>query len=171
MAYTNTPLSSPSIEQAHTPEQQARYEKYTTERKLAKAIGGSREILVEATTVFPFTLFPDTISIDRTQISIVHRSFIRVGEAISMRIEDVLNVEAIVGPFFGSLQIYTRFFNSEKPYHVHWLWRHDALRIKRILHGYLIAIKKHIDCSALSTQELARMLDELGRGTGATELR
>lgn len=147
----------------------AKYEKYEAQRELTKAISGSQEILVEATTVFPFTLFPDTITVDRTMVTVVHRSFIKMGDVISIRIEDILNVEATVGPFFGSLQIYTRFYNAKRPYQVNWLWRQDALRIKRILHGYLIGIKQHIDCSALETKELSRMLDELGRGTNHDE--
>jgi hypothetical protein len=140
-----------------------KYQKYEAERQLAQAVGGSNEVLGAATTVFPFTLFPDTVTIDRTQITITHRSFFAVGEVTSIRIEDVLNVDANVGPFFGSLKVYTRYFNTEKPYIVNWLWRSDALRIKRILHGYLIATKKEIDCSALSTKELSTMLDQLGQ--------
>jgi hypothetical protein len=143
----------------------SRYEKYEAQRELTKAISGSTDVLVEATTVFPFTLFPDTVTVDRTQVNIVHRSFFQVGEAVSIRIEDVLNVVANVGPFFGSLQIHTRFYDTKKPYVINWLWREDALKIKRILHGYLIATKKAIDCSSLSTEELATMLDELGQGT------
>ncbi|HET8670477.1 MAG TPA: hypothetical protein VFM05_07595, partial [Candidatus Saccharimonadales bacterium] len=125
---------------------------------------GSNELLAEATTVFPFTLFPDTVTVDRTQVTIAHRSFFAVGDITSIRIEDVLNVDTNVGPFFGSLKVYTRFFNTQKPYRINWLWRNDALRVKRILQGYLIATKKQIDCSALKTEELATMLDELGKG-------
>lgn len=141
-----------------------KYEKYEAERQLTKAISGSTDMLVRAKTVFPFTLFPDSITIDRTQLTIAHRSFFQVGEVISIRIEDILNVDANVGPFFGSLKVYTRFYTTEKPYTVNWLSRDDALRIKRILHGYLIATKKGVDCSALETRELSTMLDELGKG-------
>jgi hypothetical protein len=144
-----------------------KYEKYEAERQLVKAISGSNEPLAEATTVFPFSLFPDTIAIDRTQITITHRSFFAVGDTASIRIEDVLNVDANVGPFFGSLKVYVRVLSDHKPYKINWLWRQDALRIKRILQGYLIATKKDIDCSSLETKELANMLDELGKDTAA----
>ncbi|MEK7153621.1 MAG: hypothetical protein AAB834_06735 [Patescibacteria group bacterium] len=147
-----------------------KYEKYEAERQLVQAISGSSEILAKATTVFPFMLFPDDVTIDRTQVTIAHRSFFRIGEVNSIRIEDILNVNANVGPFFGSLQIYTRFFNTKKPLIVNWLWRNDALRIKRILQGYLIAIKKGIDCTALSTKELSADLDELGKNPVTEEV-
>jgi len=147
---------------------QSKYDKYEAERQLTQAISGSHEVLAAATTVFPFTMFPDTITVDRTKLTVTHRTFFSVAEVMSINIEDILNVVANVGPFFGSLVISTRFFDVKKPYKVNWLWREDALKIARIMHGYIIAIQRKIDCTALSTKELASMLDELGKeGTSA----
>jgi hypothetical protein len=164
MNYSHTGPQNPQPQHDPSMPSNPKYEKYEAERELAKAVGSSNEVLAQAGTIFPFTLFPDKVVIDRTQITIAHRSFFAVGDVTSIRIEDVLNVDAIVGPFFGSLKIYTRFFNTPKPYRINWLWRHDALRIKRILQGYLVASKKGVDCSVLETGELATMLDELGKG-------
>lgn len=130
--------------------------------ELAQTINSAHEILVRATTVFPFTLFPDTVTLDRAKFSIAHREFFWTAEVMSIRIEDILNVTADVGPFFGSLKIYTRFFNRDKPYSVSFLKRDDALRIKRILQGYVIALQKNINCSTMKTEELANMLYQLG---------
>ncbi|HUP26074.1 MAG TPA: hypothetical protein VM124_00310 [Candidatus Limnocylindrales bacterium] len=132
-------------------------------QELKKAIQGSHQVLVSATTVFPFTLFPDTITVDRAKLTITHRSFFSVAEVMSIRIEDVLNVTANVGPLFGSIKITSRIFNIEKPYTVDHFWREDALKIKRITQGYIIALQKKIDCSVLSTSELSAMLDDLGK--------
>lgn len=74
--------------------------KRQAQQNLVEAIGNSRDILVRATTVFPLTLFPDTLTIDRTKITITHRDFFKVAEVMSIGIEDVLNVTATVGPFF-----------------------------------------------------------------------
>ena len=137
-------------------------DKRETAHELAQAIGESYDVLARAETVFPLTLFPDTITIDRSKITITQRSFMKSGEVLSIRIEDVLNVTAKVGPFFGSLLIATRFFNPEKPYMIDHFWRADVLRIKRVLQGYLIARQHNIDCSKLSTEELSHTLDELG---------
>lgn len=146
-----------------------KYEKYEAQRELAKAVGGAQEILASATTVFPFTLFPDTVTVDRTKLTLAHRAFFGIAEVVSIRVEDILNVMANVGPFFGSLQVSTRYFdsNTHKPYTVNWLWRKDAQRIKRILQGYIVAKKEKVDCSALSAKELATMLDRLGSGAPA----
>lgn len=133
-------------------------------RELKKAVGSAHEILLSATTVFPFTLFPDIITLDREKLTISHRLFFRVAEVTSVRIEDILSVTADVGPFFGSIKISTRFFEEGKePYAVNYLWRHDALRLKRVVQGYIISRQKGIDCSSFPTQQLTDMLDKLGQ--------
>ncbi len=143
--------------------QTKRQQKQQAERELVEAIGNSRDVLVRATTVFPITLFPDTIAVDRTKLTVTHRDFLRSGEVLSISIEDILNVTAQVGPIFGSVKISTRFFDNTKPYEVDHFWRSDALKIKRIVQGYLIAKQQEVDCSSLSTPELAKMLDRLGK--------
>lgn len=138
-------------------------DKRSAQQELQHAVMGANKVLVSATTVFPFTLFPDTVTVDREKISVTQRFFIQVAEVTTIRIEDILSITADVGPFFGSLKISTRFFSPEKPHRVNFLWRHDALRIKRIVQGYIIALQKSIDCSALSTPELRDLLDKLGQ--------
>ena len=104
------------------------------------------------------------MTIDRTKITITHRKFFQVAEIMSIRIEDILNVTANVGPFFGSLHIVSRVLSPDKPYEISYLWRDDALCMKRIMQGYIIAMQKDIDVTPLSTKELARLLNELGLG-------
>jgi hypothetical protein len=130
---------------------------------LKKAVGGAHEILLTATTVFPFTLFPDVITLDREKLTVSNRMFFRVAEVTSMRIEDILSITADVGPFFGSLKITTRFFDESEPHTVNYMWRHDALRFKRVVQGYIISRQKGIDCSPFSPKQLADMLDKLGQ--------
>lgn len=65
--------------------------------------------------------------------------------------------------FFGAVTILTRFVEPHKPYTIDRFYRADALKIKRIAQGYIIARQKEVDTSALSTQELTHMLDELGK--------
>jgi hypothetical protein len=138
--------------------------------QINRALEGSNDTIVTATTVFPLTLFPDTISIDRTKMNITHRIFFWAGEVISIKLEDILNVVSTVGPFFGSVQIHTRYFDPGKPYIIKLLWRKDALRIDRIMQGYAIAKSEDIDLSALSAKELAQKLNELGKVTAEAQL-
>jgi len=52
--------------------------------------------------------------------------------------------------------------NDEKPITVGKFWRADAVRLKRIIQGYVIALQRHIDCSTLHTKELVDQLYQLG---------
>ena len=131
-----------------------------TRQELHEAIKGSNEVLATATTVL--TIFPDTVTIDRAKMTVFKRAFMNAGDVISIRIEDILNVEATVGPLFGSLKIFSRIANPGKPYVIYRLKRHDTLRLKRIAQGYVIALQRKIDCSKLPTRELTHLLEQLG---------
>lgn len=140
--------------------------KQDPQKQLQEILDSSHEILVTATTVFPFTLFPDTITVDRNKITVTKRTFFMSSEAVSIRIEDVLNVTCSIGPIFGSIKIVSRVFNSQRPYAVRHFWRDDAVKIKHIAQGYVIALQRKIDCTSLEVNELRRMLSQLGHDAG-----
>jgi hypothetical protein len=52
--------------------------------------------------------------------------------------------------------------NVDQITHIGKFWRDDAKRLKRVGQGYVIALQRSIDCSALETSELATMLEQLG---------
>lgn len=166
---TTPPLLPAQNQQQVPPQTQQPTTPGELRQQLGQALSEAQDILFKATTVFPFTLFPDLLAVDRTKVTISHRWFFKMAETVSIRIEDILNVTANVGPFFGSLKIQSRIYNEQTPYEVDWLSRSDALRAKRVLQGYVIALKRQIDCTSLSAAQLAQMLDELGK-TSAEEV-
>lgn len=131
--------------------------------ELREVVSSSHEILMTAKTVFPFTLFPDTVSIDRTNLTIAHRVFFKVAVIVTIKIEDILNITPNIGPFLGSLRIVTTFVDRKSPYTVNYLSRGDALKINRILLGYKVALEQKIDTESLNKDELVRLLDKLAR--------
>ena len=156
-------IDNNQTDQQSAPTEAKRKEIDEAKKELKQAIHGTNEILITASTVFPFTLFRDTVTVDREKVTITHRDFFRVSDVMSTRIEDILNVTANVGPVFGSLKLVSRIFSPDKPYKIERLWRDDALKLKRIMQGYIIAKQKEIEVDALSTKELAAMLDQLGK--------
>lgn len=123
----------------------------------------AHDVLFTANTVFPFILFPDTVTIDREKLTIVHRPFFRVARITSVQIKDILNVEADIGPFFGSIHFVSRYFVNN-PQTINFLWRRDAVKAQRLLQGYIIATQKEIDTSQIGRDELCILLDDLGQG-------
>lgn len=136
-----------------------------TEKLFDMAIS-AHDILFSSNTVFPFTLFPDTISLDREKVTIIHRYFFFTAKIAHIRIKDILSVDADVGPFFGSLHITSRYFVNT-PQKINFLPRSKALQLERQIQGYIIASQREIDCSTIPKDDLLMVLEDLGRG--ATE--
>ena len=137
-------------------------------KKLNKIVAQSKEILASAQTVMlPNNLFPDTLVLDRTKVTITIRPFFWSSSVISIRIEDILNVTTSVGPLFGSLTISSRIMNSTDHYQINYFWRRDAIRLKQVLQGYMIAVHNNVDTSHLSKDELIEKLIELGNDPGS----
>lgn len=130
-------------------------------QELANVAKKAQDVLITASTVFPFNLFPDTVSIDRVKVNVKRRIFFKLSTTTSMQIDDILNAEVSVGPFFGTLKIWTRFFNNE-PVEVKYLKREDAFALKRIIQGFIIARQKELDCSQIEKNELVNVLHQLG---------
>lgn len=149
-----------------TPDQYS--EKPTNEEQqsqdLQKAVDYAQDMLLRAESTFPFVLFPDTISISRMKVTLTRRSFFRVAEVISLQIGDILNVEADVGPFFGSLSIFTRIYGAD-PLKIAFLSRKSTIDAQRIIEGFMIAKDKNIEISDIKTPDLIQLLTRLGGDT------
>jgi hypothetical protein len=154
---------APGIIQSSLPTPTSTAKKIHETNELAKVVGSAQEVLMRVKTVFPIDLFPDIITVDRTQITLTHRWFFFVGGTTSIRIEDILNIEVTVGPLFGGLNIATRYFDSRRGHKVRKLWRWDAIRLQAIVQGLVVASKKEIDTSALDTAELVDGLTKVGK--------
>lgn len=123
----------------------------------------AHDILFSANTVFPFVLFPDTVTMDREKLTFARRIFFQVAKITSVPIRDILSVEANVGPFFGSVHTASRYFIT-KPHTINFLRRKDALRLQRLLQGYIIAHEQDIDCASIDKDRLIILLEDLGKG-------
>lgn len=132
------------------------------EKDFQKIVTQSHQVLMSANTVFPVSLFPDTITIDRTKVTITRRDFFWSSDVLSIRIEDVLNVQVTIGPLFGSLNIASRVMSTTDHFKVSHLWRSDAIRLKQLIQGYVIAQHNDIDTSHLNKKDLVETLLELG---------
>ncbi|MBP9667568.1 hypothetical protein KBD87_02075 [Candidatus Saccharibacteria bacterium] len=124
----------------------------------------SHQILAAAQTVIlPVNLFPDSIVVDRTKVTITKRAFFWSAQVITVRIEDVLNITTNTGPLFGSLTVSSRVMNSTDHYEINYLWRKDAIYLKEIIQGYVICQHNKIETAHLSRQELVDTLLEIGK--------
>lgn len=135
----------------------------TDMQKIKEVVNRSHEVIMRARTVWPFTLFRDHIIVDRSKVTIMIKDFFFVDRTISIRLEDILNIKASFGPFFGSITIVVRVLNSEDHHSIAFLWRDDAVKLKNILQGYIIALNNNIACTDQTKEELVETLMELGQ--------
>lgn len=149
-------------QQQESEQQRANGATLNKQKDLREIVSQSHEVLMAANTVFPLTLFPDTVVVDRTKVTVTRRDFFWSSDVMSIRIEDVLNVSAGVGPFFGSLTIASRVMSTTDHFQINHFWRNDAIRLKHIIQGYVIAQHNNLDTAHLSKQELIDTLMELG---------
>lgn len=129
---------------------------------IKRLVKRSNQVIATARTVFPMTPFPHSIVVDRTKITIIKRDFFFTSRVISIQIEDILNVETGLGPFFGSLTIASRVMSTIDHFQINYFWRHDAIILKHIIQGYVIAKHNGIDTSQLGRKELIDTLLGLG---------
>lgn len=146
--------------QPESPENQQKPSEEKRE-ELNEVADKAQDVLIRAESVFPFMLFPDTVSVSRMKVVITRRAFFKVAEVVSLQIEDILNIEVDTGPFFGSLKIYTRIYGSE-PLRITFLARRDAVAVKRIIEGLLIASQQQMDITDLNRTDLLKLLKRLG---------
>jgi hypothetical protein len=130
--------------------------------RLKTAVKKSHQVLASARTVFPMMLFPDSIIVDRTKVSIIKRDFFWTSNVISFQVEDLLNVSCAVGPIFGSLTIASRVMSTVDHFNVNYLWRQDAIFIKNLIQGHIIAKNNNLETDHLTTEETIATLCELG---------
>jgi hypothetical protein len=132
-------------------------------QKLFNAAIKSHEILFAADTSFPFTLFPDSVTLDREKITIAQRFFFRTAKVVSSRIKDIQGVELDVGPFFGSVKISSRFFDDDHKT-ISFLKRSQAIKLAKLIRGFVIASQEDIDVRNVPKNELLMLLEDLGKG-------
>lgn len=131
--------------------------------KLIDVTEKAHDVLFEAETVFPFTLFPDTITLDKEKLSVASRQFFRVARIITVPLTSLISAEANVGPFFGSVRMTSKYFVNSS-HSVNFLRRADATQVHRLLQGFIIAQEKGIDVSDIETEDLKALLHDLGQG-------
>jgi hypothetical protein len=132
--------------------------------KLQQLVRQSSEVIARVQTVFPLTLFPHSIILDRTKITIIKRSSPWSAAIISIGIEDVLNVSTNLGMIFGSISVASRVMNSVDHYEVVGLWRGDAIELHHLIQGCTVAKNSGVSTDHLPIAELVETLHNLGRG-------
>jgi hypothetical protein len=103
-----------------------------------------------------------TITIDRQKLTVSHWSLFKTRRTTSVQNRDLINVEASMGPFYGSLVITSKhFLNNVQT--AKFMRRQDVLRARRLLQGLIIAFNAKVDITNIESTQLIELLMDLGR--------
>lgn len=114
-------------------------------------------------SVFPFTLFTDTIVIEHKSVIIEKKNFFLSSEIYPISIKDILSPVVSTGVFFATLhlELGPGGFHQNPP-EISFLKKSEALKARRIIMGLIICDKEGIDLTKMNKDEVLRKLDEVG---------
>lgn len=152
-----TQSTTPELKVALLEEQ----DKIINTKLVADLVKKSNRILISISTHrFPFDFFPDTLNVEEGRLTIINRSFFLSSQVHSVDIKDISNIFVNTAPFFAELVIISKTFTKNE-IRIKYLWKDEAIFVRRIIEGLRIFQSKQIDTSTFSIQELITKLKEL----------
>ncbi|MBA3724654.1 MAG: hypothetical protein H0W89_07280 [Candidatus Levybacteria bacterium] len=143
-----------------------------TKQKL-QAIAERHDIeILRAKTVFPFSIFPDTLIIDTTKMTIIRKQMFATEHITTIPIKDVADATVQTALFLATLTVSYMPQASNpmmiKPIedHITCLKREDAIRAKNIIKGILVAHAEDIDIAKLTPEEIINVIEKFGGSQG-----
>lgn len=138
-----------------------------------KTITERHEIeIMRAKSVWPFTLFTDTLVIDTTKVTIAHKQLFATEYVATIPLKDLADVNIQTVMFLGTLLV-KYMPQSESPgmtqpveVRIPNLTRENAVRAKNILKGALVAKAEEIDIAKLPPDEVVKVLEKFGGNEG-----
>jgi hypothetical protein len=131
------------------------------EEKLENLSKNSQKVLYKCTSVFPFDLFPDEISIEPTQINVKRKTFFFTSRLISVPIKNISDVIVQTAPLFASIKVVDQFF-EENSFQIDYLKKDEAVQARKIIQGLIIASKEGVDVSRIQPDMLIKKTAKLG---------
>lgn len=144
-------------------EETAKQQEIQTQR-FEETIAHGQRVLFKTSSVFPFDLFPDEITVDMNQVNIVIRVFFWSERRHSILIKDISDVLVDTGPFFATIKLIDFGF-KENSIDINWLKRGDAIKLRQIIQGLMAIVRQGIDLSQISTDYISREVEQLGKTT------
>lgn len=133
----------------------------TATTELEKLSDSANTKLFSCKTVFPFTLFPDEIYVDKTKVTIAKKVFFLSKNVKTILIKDIRFIDVGTSPFFATLSI--EIINYEQnPAPIRFLKRNDAIKMHDIISGMIAVKAEHIDLEDISRKKIVEEATTIG---------
>lgn len=140
------------------------------EKKINALLKETDKQLFSIKGVFPFDFFPDEIAVDLTKVNILRSNFFWTKHIQSILIENIAYVNINMTPFFATMSFVDVSFERNQRIKISYLKKGEALKMRRIIQGLIIARKEGVDFSKFSKTELTAKVEELGNITNDEKL-
>lgn len=127
-------------------------------RKVEDLIKKSNRYIISISSVFPFTIFPDTINVEEGRVTFIFRQFMS-SQSHSVDIKDISNVFIESSLLFASIQIVSSTF-VENDVKIRYLNKGKAYKIRRVIEGLRIFANNNIDTSNYEIRDLVAKTEE-----------
>ena len=131
----------------------------TDQHRLDDMMTKSNRIIISISSVFPWDLFPDSINVEETRVTVIQRQLF-ASQVHSVDIKSISNVFIDNYIFFTALTIVSSTFEENK-IKIMKLRKKEADLTRRLIEGMRMFIEKDIDTSKYTTEELVVKLEEL----------
>lgn len=134
-------------------------------QKLRELAEKSNTILLKVSTVWPFTFFKNDIIIDPYKVNIIYREFFWSEQIHSIMVKDILDVVIETSVFFATIRIVDQGY-TENSVNIAYIKKDDALKVRKIIQGLVIAHRQAVDLSVLKPQHIKDQAEVLGQVKG-----
>ena len=134
-------------------------------QKLEDLANKSDQVLLKVSTVWPFTFFVHDIIIDPYKVTIIFREFFWSEQVHSIMIRDVLDIVVETSIFFATVKIVDQGY-TENTVDITYLKKSDALSVRKIIQGLVIAHRQSVDLSIMKASDIKDKTEELGKVKG-----
>ena len=125
---------------------------------ISNLIKKSNRCIIRISSLFPWTLFPNTIEVEESRVTFIFRQ-LWASQSNSVNIKDISNVFIQSSPFFATLQIVSRTF-VENDITIGHLETKKAHRVQMIIEGLRTFAEHNIDTSNYEVNELIAKIEE-----------
>lgn len=167
--FQSTAIATPQVKTAEVAQS---VEATTTEEEIAKLKNLARTegaVLYRIRSVFPFNLFPTTLTIEKTKVNVFSQVFFGTTHSESLLISEIIEVKLDTNFFLATLSIISR-LPSAQPIVIPQLRQSEAHRAQKIIQGLMVGLTAHVDLSKLPAYQLLDTIEELGSGKSSRPL-
>lgn len=125
---------------------------------MSDLIKKSNRRIISISSLFPWTLFPNTIEVEESRVTFIFRQFL-ASQTHSVNIKDVSSVFIQSSPFFATLQVVSRTF-VQNDITIGYLSAKKAQQVKMIIEGLRTFAEHNIETSNYEINELIAKIEE-----------